>query len=126
MKRLLNRRAVLPLAFLFIGVVLQAQTAQSPLTLQQAIVIARTKNPNLLSGQQHVSATKASEITAGLRQNPNFTLSGEDVTLGANNPANPYYYSANLSRLFERGQKRRWRLDSARPDDSRMPVSHTA
>jgi outer membrane protein, heavy metal efflux system len=36
------------------------------------------------------------------------------VTLGANNPANPYYYSANLSRLFERGQKRRWRLDSAR------------
>jgi cobalt-zinc-cadmium efflux system outer membrane protein len=36
------------------------------------------------------------------------------VTLGANNPASPYTYSANVSRLFERGQKRRWRLDSTR------------
>ena len=96
------------------GSCLMAQTVGAPLTLQQAIDLARAKNPTLLSGQQHVTATRASEITAGLRQNPTFTLSGEDVTLGANNPANPYYYSANLSRLFERGQKRRWRLDSAR------------
>ena len=106
------------LAFLMVlqsaGSCLMAQTVGAPLTLQQAIDLARAKNPTLLSGQQHVTATRASEITAGLRQNPTFTFSGEDVTLGANNPANPYYYSANLSRLFERGQKRRWRLDSAR------------
>ena len=38
-----------------------AQTPPAPLTLQQAIDIARTKNPALLSVQQHVSATKASE-----------------------------------------------------------------
>jgi outer membrane protein, heavy metal efflux system len=75
--------------------------------------MARTKNPTLLSGQQHVTATKASEVTAGLRQNPNLTLGGTDITLPANNPGNPYSYSANLSRLFERGQKRRWRLDIA-------------
>jgi cobalt-zinc-cadmium efflux system outer membrane protein len=81
------------------------------LTLQQAIALARAKNPSLLSAQQHVSATKAGEVTAGLRQNPNLTLSGADVTLAANNPGNPYSYSANLSRLFERGQKRRCRLD---------------
>ncbi len=90
-----------------------AQTPGVPLTLQQAIALARAKNPNLLSGQQHVIATKASEVTAGLRQNPNLTLSGADVTLPANNPGNPYSYAANLSRLFERGQKRRWRLDLA-------------
>jgi outer membrane protein, heavy metal efflux system len=90
-----------------------AQTPGVPLTLQQAIALARAKNPNLLSGQQHVIATRASEVTAGLRQNPNLTLSGTDVTLPANNPGNPYSYSANLSRLFERGQKRRWRLDLA-------------
>ncbi len=84
-----------------------------PLTLQQAIALARAKNPALLSGQQHVIATRASEVTAGLRQNPNLTLSGTDVTLPANNPGNPYSYAANLSRLFERGQKRRWRLDLA-------------
>jgi outer membrane protein, heavy metal efflux system len=35
------------------------------------------------------------------------------VTLPANNPASPYSYSANVSRLFERGEKRRWRLDIA-------------
>ena len=93
---------------------LHAQTAGVPLTLQQAIALARAKNPSLLSGQQHVTATRASEVTAGLRQNPNLTLSGADVTLPANNPSNPYSYAANLSRLFERGQKRRWRLDVAR------------
>jgi cobalt-zinc-cadmium efflux system outer membrane protein len=95
------------------GSLLRAQTAGVPLTLQQAIGLARAKNPTLLSGQQHVIATKASEVTAGLRQNPNLTLSGVDVTLAADNPGNPYSYSANLSRLFERGQKRRWRLDVA-------------
>jgi outer membrane protein, heavy metal efflux system len=92
---------------------LQAQTGGVALTLQQALALARAKNPSLLSAQQHVIATKASEVTAGLRQNPNLTLGGTDVTLAANNPGNPYSYSANLSRLFERGQKRRWRLDVA-------------
>ena len=91
-----------------------AQTGSAPLTLQQVLDIARAKNPTLLSGQQHVIATKANEITAGLRQNPSFTLSGTDVSLPANNPASPYSYAANVSRLFERGQKRRWRLDIAR------------
>jgi cobalt-zinc-cadmium efflux system outer membrane protein len=86
----------------------------APLTLPQVLDIARTKNPALLSASQHVDATKASEITAGLRQNPTFTLSGADVSLPADNPASPYSYAANLTRLFERGQKRRWRLDAAR------------
>ncbi len=101
-----------PLAWLFAAHAL-AQTAAAPLTLQQAIDMARAKNPTLISAQQHVSATKASEITAGLRQNPSFTVSGSDVSLPADNPASPYSYSANVSRLFERGQKRRWRLDVA-------------
>jgi cobalt-zinc-cadmium efflux system outer membrane protein len=92
---------------------LQSQTAHPPLTLQQALEMARARNPNLLSNQQHVTATKASEITAGLRQNPNFQVSGTDVSLPANNPGNPYSYAANVNRLFERGEKRRWRLDVA-------------
>jgi cobalt-zinc-cadmium efflux system outer membrane protein len=92
---------------------LRAQAPAGPLTLQQAVDLARTNNPALLSGRQHVTATRASEITAGLRQNPALGLSGVDVTLPANNPGNPYSYAANVSRLFERGQKRRWRLDIA-------------
>jgi cobalt-zinc-cadmium efflux system outer membrane protein len=70
-------------------------------------------NPSLLSTDAHVTATRQSEITAGLRVNPNFNLVGSDVTLGAQSN-NPYFYSGQVSRLFERGQKRRWRLDIAR------------
>ncbi len=86
----------------------------APLTLAQVLDVVRSKNPSLLSIEQHVEATKAAEITAGLRQNPTFTISGADITLPASNPANPYSYAANVTRLFERGQKRRWRLDAAR------------
>ncbi|MFP5229156.1 MAG: TolC family protein, partial [Acidobacteriota bacterium] len=87
--------------------------AAAPLTLQQVLTIARAKNPALLSAEQHTLATKASEITAGLRQNPSFTLSGANVSLPASNPSSPYTYVGNVSRLFERGQKRRWRLNVA-------------
>jgi cobalt-zinc-cadmium efflux system outer membrane protein len=87
-----------------------------PLTLQQAVARALAANPSLQSVQQHVSAIEANKITAGLRQNPNLTLYGQGITLPEvpNQPAgNPFFYSANVSRLFERGDKRRWRLDSA-------------
>ena len=89
-----------------------AQTP-APLTLAQVLDIARAKNPSLLAAAEHVTATKASEITAGLRQNPTFTVSGANTSLPANNPSSPYTYVGNISRLFERGQKRRWRLDIA-------------
>lgn len=85
----------------------------APLTLTQVLDIARTRNPSLLSAEQHVMATKAAERTAGLRVNPTFTLAGANTTLPANNPSSPYTYVGNVSRLFERGQKRRWRLAAA-------------
>jgi cobalt-zinc-cadmium efflux system outer membrane protein len=87
--------------------------APTPLTLQQVLDIARAQNPSLLAAEKHVAATHSSEITVGLRVNPSFTLSGADVTLPANNPSSPYTYVGNVSRLFELGQKRRWRLDIA-------------
>jgi len=106
------------LAFCVAAAAAQAQApapglGSAPLTLAQVLDIARVKNPSLLSAEQHVEATKAAEITAGLRQNPTFTLSGANVSLPANNPSSPYTYVGNISRLFERGQKRRWRLDVA-------------
>ena len=114
MKRFLDRSALLLLTVLLSGAAAQAQSPQSPLTLQQALDIARTRNPTLLSGQQHVIATKANEITAGLRQNPNFTISGAEVSLPARQSQQPLSLCWQLSiSLFERGQKRRWRLDIA-------------
>jgi cobalt-zinc-cadmium efflux system outer membrane protein len=104
-------------ALLLIGAALSAtaQTAPSaPLTLQQVVELARTKNPNLLAAQQNLLSVKAQEIQAAVRQNPNLAVTGTNVSLPTSNPAGPYAYSAQLSRLFERGEKRRWRLDSAR------------
>jgi cobalt-zinc-cadmium efflux system outer membrane protein len=85
----------------------------TPLTLQQVVAIARARNPVLLSAEQNLLSVRAEEIQAGVRENPYFTLYGSNLT----NPATsttPYAYSLQLARLFERGQKRRWRLDSAR------------
>jgi cobalt-zinc-cadmium efflux system outer membrane protein len=90
----------------------QPATPYLPITMQQAVDLARIKNPTLLSAQQNLLSVKAQEIQAGVRQNPNLVLTGSNVTLGAQTD-NPYYYSAGVSRLFERGEKRRWRLDTA-------------
>jgi cobalt-zinc-cadmium efflux system outer membrane protein len=82
-------------------------------TLMQAVELAKAKNPTILAAEQNLRAVKAQEIQAGVRTNPYFTFYGTDIT--ENNRANnPYNYSVQFSRLFERGEKRRWRLDDAR------------
>lgn len=104
----------------------QNQTpAYIPITMQQAVDLARLRNPTLLSAQQNLLSVKAQEIQAGVRQNPNLVLTGSDVTLGAQ-AANPYYYSAGVSRLFERGEKRRWRLDTARSTTAQTDAQYHA
>jgi len=90
-----------------------APAAPSALTMQQVVDLAKAKNPTLLSARQNLLSVKAQEIQAGLRQNPSFTLYGTNVNLPAEGASNPYSYSAQVARLFERGEKRRWRLDSA-------------
>jgi len=103
-------------ALLVLGHTALAQTPvpTAPITMQQAVDLALANNPAILSAAQHLAAVKATEVTAGLRQNPTLTFLGQDVTLGDDNPSgNPYFYSANIARVFERGEKRRWRLDIA-------------
>jgi cobalt-zinc-cadmium efflux system outer membrane protein len=96
-----------------------AQTPQPPstpsaLTMQQVVDLALAKNPTLLSAQQNLLSVKAQELQAGVRANPYFGVTGSDITLPAEGASNPYSYSLQVSRLFERGEKRRWRLDVAR------------
>ena len=89
------------------------QSKPGALTLQQVVEMARAKNPTFLAAEQNLRAVRAQEVQAGVRTNPYFTLYGTNITEG---PAasTPYAVSAQVSRLFERGQKRRWRLDAAR------------
>jgi cobalt-zinc-cadmium efflux system outer membrane protein len=96
-----------------------------PIAMQQAVDLARLKNPTLLSAQQNLLSVKAQEIQAGVRVNPNLVFTGSNVTLDAQS-ANPYYYSAGVSRLFERGEKRRWRLDTARSTTAQTDAQYHA
>ena len=89
-------------------------TTITPLTLQQVVDFARSKNPTLLAAQQNLLSIKAQEIQAEVRQNPMLAIAGSNVSLPAEGASNPYSYSVQVSRLFERGEKRRWRLDGAR------------
>jgi len=83
------------------------------LTLVRVIEAARAKNPTLLAAAQNLRAVRAQEIQAGVRVNPNFTLATSNVTEPATEN-NPYAYAFQVSRLFERGNKRGYRLDDAR------------
>lgn len=84
------------------------------LTLAQVLDLAHRANPTLLAAAQHLAAVHAQEITAGLRQNPSATFLGQMITLGPDNPNGPDFYSAGVQRLFERGNKREFRLENAR------------
>jgi cobalt-zinc-cadmium efflux system outer membrane protein len=96
-----------------------------PITMQQAVDLALAKNPTLLSAQQNLLSVKAQELQAGVRQNPNLVVTGSNVTIG-DESNNPYYYSVGVNRLFERGEKRRWRLDSARSTTAQTDAQYHA
>jgi cobalt-zinc-cadmium efflux system outer membrane protein len=82
------------------------------LTLAQVIEAARTHNPTLLAAAQNLRAVRAQELQAGVRANPYLGIAGQGVTLSPDGQ-NPFTYSVQVSRLFERGDKRHWRLDAA-------------
>lgn len=88
-------------------------SAPGALTLAQVLDLARSKNPTLLAAEQNLRAVRAQEIQAGVRQNPNIGLTAADVT-EPDYVNNPYSYAFQVSRLFERGDKRKWRLEDAR------------
>ena len=85
---------------------------QPPITMQQAIDLALGKNPTLLAARENLRSVRAQEIQAAVRANPYLTAGGSDL----NQPPdanNPYGISLGVNRVFERGQKRRWRIESA-------------
>ena len=91
----------------------QASPPSTPLTMQEAVEIAKQQNPTLLASRQNLYSVKALETQASVRTNPFIGVAASNVTLPAQGAPNPYAYAVQLSRLFERGQKRRWRIDNA-------------
>jgi cobalt-zinc-cadmium efflux system outer membrane protein len=98
--------------------VVSAAHAQSALTWEQVRERFRANNPNLAASRVAVDETKAQEITAYLRPNPDFTLSTDGTQLtpyqGVWRPFAGTQFSPSLSYLHEREHKRELRRESAR------------
>jgi len=92
--------------------------AQTPLTWQQVKDKFEADNPNLRAGQLNIQESKADEITAYLRPNPNLTA-GVDQIQPFPAPATPYrplgylFPLLEFDYLHERQHKRELRLESA-------------
>ena len=92
--------------------------AQKALTWQEVRDKFEAANPSLRAGQIGVDESRANEITAYLRPNPNLTLSTDGTQIapykGVWQPLTGTQFSANFSYLHERQHKREFRLDSAK------------
>lgn len=98
-----------------------AASAQAPvrITLDQAIDLAITHNHALKATQTQIQQGQAQEVTAGLRPNPTLTWDALFVPIEPQNfnsatLLNTTEFDVNVSYLFERGGKRRRRIEAAR------------
>src|SRR5690349_22426300 len=114
MRCFLNRLCVV---FFAAAVLAEGGFGQKPLTWQEVREKFETANPTLRAGQIGIDESKAQEITAFLRPNPNFTLSTDGTQLvryhGVWQPLAGTQLSTNFSYLHERQRKRELRLESA-------------
>jgi outer membrane protein, heavy metal efflux system len=100
------------------GCMAQSSSQPRTLTWQQAEQEFKANNPQLLAGQVTIDESRADEITAYLRPNPDFTLStdGTQITKhdGIWRPFSGTFVSPEVSYLHERRHKRELRLEVAR------------
>jgi cobalt-zinc-cadmium efflux system outer membrane protein len=102
--------------FALLPVCAEAQTP-GPLTWEQVRQRFEQNNPTLRAGQIGIDESKAQEITAFLRPNPNFTLAADGTQIaphkGIWRPLAGTYETPGVSYLHERRHKRELRLESA-------------
>ena len=100
--------------------------AQKTLTWQEIREKFEAANPSLRAGQLGVDESRAQEITAYLRPNPNLAVSTDGIQLtryqGVWRPLAGATISPNVSYLHERRHKRELRLESAQ-DATKIAVS---
>jgi cobalt-zinc-cadmium efflux system outer membrane protein len=94
-----------------------AAFAQKSLTWEQAKREFEAANPTLLAAQVGIQESRAQEITAYLRPNPEFSLSSDGVQVTPNKgvwqPLSGVVETPGISYLRERQQKRELRRDAA-------------
>jgi cobalt-zinc-cadmium efflux system outer membrane protein len=99
-----------------VGCITYGAFAQKLLTWQQTKLEFEAANPTLHAGQIGIEASRAQEITAFLRPNPELTISVDQVNPFTGNPYQPLAATLPLlsaSYLYERKHKRELRRESA-------------
>ena len=104
-------------AILVAGCLVEGAFGQRALTWQEVRDRFQNTNPTLRAGQIGIDESKAQEITAYLRPNPDFGSTLDQIQPFNGNPYRPFgnalpLFSANY--LHERQHKRELRLESAR------------
>ncbi len=106
------------LASILTALLAQTTLAQKALTWQEVRDKFKVANPSLLAGQIGIDETRANEITAYLRPNPNLAILADQIDPFPGGPSHgPFSFllpSATLTYLHERQHKRELRLDSAK------------
>lgn len=114
MKRFLSRLCV---GLFATAVLAESGFAQRALTWQEVRAKFEAANPTLRAGQIGIEESRAQEMTAYLRPNPNFNLTTDGTQIAPNKGAwRPFagtYETPGISYLFERQHKRELRLESA-------------
>ena len=114
MRRFLQRLCSVPTVTLVLA---GSGFAQRALTWQEVRDKFEAANPSLRVGKIGVEESRAQEITAYLRPNPNVTLSMDGTQIaphqGVWRPLSGSAPSTNFSYLHERQRKRELRLESA-------------
>jgi cobalt-zinc-cadmium efflux system outer membrane protein len=97
-----------------VGCIATNSVAQTALTWSDVRARFRATNPSLQAGQLGVEESKATETTAFLRPNPQFSLTNDQIDISEpSDPLQNLISVASVSYLHERQQKRELRLDSA-------------
>jgi len=100
------------------GLLLQHLSAQTGLTWQQIKEKFEAQNPTLKAAQLNIDESRAAEITAYLRPNPDFTISADGFQISRNmgvwRPFSGVVETPGISYLHEREHKRELRRDQAK------------
>ena len=103
-------------------------SAQQTLTWEQVRLRFEQNNPTLLADQLSIDGSRAQEITAFLRPNPQFTLSADGTQIAPHKdvwrPFAGTFESPSISYLHERQHKRELRLESAKKGTLIAESSH--
>jgi cobalt-zinc-cadmium efflux system outer membrane protein len=89
------------------------------LSMDDAVRLALARNPSMAASRLDIDASKADEITAGLKPNPSVSFGADGLALFSPHRLTPSFfgddvsYSGTLDYTFERGGKRQRRMTVA-------------